>query len=165
MQASFPEFPRHTADLPPIWSAPAASPYAGPVPATLTVRVFAYVVDLLAIGAILLVLTLALVTLALPSLGTSLLAIWPVWVATPTLYSALTLSSPAQATFGMRLFGLCLRPVDGGHVDFLTGAGHPLLFYIFGVTMTPFVLLVGLFRYDRALLHDLVLRVRLVSVR
>jgi uncharacterized RDD family membrane protein YckC len=55
--------------------------------------------------------------------------------------------------------------VDGGEIDFLTGAAHALLFYIFGATMTPFILLVALFRRDRALLHDLALRVRLVSAR
>jgi uncharacterized RDD family membrane protein YckC len=166
MQASVPEFPRRATDIPPV-SRHAAWP---PRPAgfelaaaSLTQRVCAYVVDLFVIGSLLLALTLALLALALPTLGVSVLLIWPVWAATPILYSGLTLSGPAQATLGMRALGLHLRPVQGGHIDFVVGAAHALLFYIFAATMTPFILLIGLLRSDRALLHDLALRVRLVS--
>ena len=162
MQTSVPEFPTPLADTPPgNWSRAAAS--VGVAPASLSMRVLAYFVDLIAIGTIAGALALALFVLGFLSFGASWLLIWPVCVATPAIYSGLTLSSPSQATLGMRVLGLCLRPVDGGGIDFLTGAAHALLFYIFGTTMTPFILLVGLFRHDRALLHDLVLRVRLVS--
>ena len=159
MQASVPEFPQRAS----IREDRAPPPYIGAVPATLAARVFAYLIDLVAIACITFVLVLALAVLAFPSLGLSLIAIWPVLVATPILYSGLTLSGRAQATFGMRLLGLRLCPVDGGRIDFLTAVGHSLLFYIFDATLTPLILLVGVFRRDRALLHDLVLRVRLVS--
>ncbi|SEE23885.1 Uncharacterized membrane protein YckC, RDD family [Rhizobiales bacterium GAS188] len=161
MQASVPEFPRRAADMPPGWSARSSA--FDLAPASLTQRVCAYLVDLLVIGSLILALTLALLALALLTFGASLLLIWPVCAATPVIYSGLTLSGPAQATWGMRVLGLHLRPVEGGRIDFLTGAAHALLFYIFGATMTPFILLIGLFRHDRALLHDLALRVRLVS--
>jgi uncharacterized RDD family membrane protein YckC len=133
------------------------------IPAPWLERIVAYILDLMAIGLTGFVLTFALFALGFLSFGASWLLIVPVWLATPALYSGLTLSSPAQATLGMRLLGLSLRRVEGGSIDFLTGAAHALLFYIFEVTMTPFVLLVGVLRQDHALLHDLVLRVRLVS--
>jgi uncharacterized RDD family membrane protein YckC len=132
-------------------------------PALWSERIIAYVIDLIATGLMGFVLTLALFVLGFLSLGVSWLLIVPLWLAMPALYSGLTLSSPAQATLGMRLFGLSLRSLEGQPIDFLTGAGHALLFYIFDLTMTPFILLIGVFRQDRALLHDLVLRVRLVS--
>jgi uncharacterized RDD family membrane protein YckC len=161
MEASVPEFPRRLEMPPPQWVAPPAS--AGLAPASLTLRVLAYFLDLLIIGTMALVLTVALFVLGFLSLGASWLLIIPAWMVTPALYSGLTLSSRAQATIGMRLFGLSLRPIEGGHIDFVIGAAHALLFYIFGTTMTPFILIVGLIRQDRALLHDIVLRVRLVS--
>jgi len=162
MQMSIPEFPRRADDMPPpAWSR--ASVPAALAPGSLSLRVFAYFVDLIAVGIIVLALSLALIALGFLSFGASWLLIWPVWLAAPVIYSGLTLSSRAQATLGMRLFGLSMRSVEGQEIDFLIGAAHVLLFYIFGTTMTPFILLVGLFRRDRALLHDLVLRVRLVS--
>jgi uncharacterized RDD family membrane protein YckC len=162
MQTSVPEFPGPVGATPPReWGRAPIS--AGWAPAPLSVRVLAYVIDLIAIGTIAFVMTVALIALGFLSFGAGWLLIWPVCVATPAIYSGLTLSSPAQATLGMRIFGLSLRQLDGGDIDFLTGAAHALLFYVFGTTMTPFILLIGLFRQDRALLHDIVLRVRLVS--
>jgi uncharacterized RDD family membrane protein YckC len=162
MQTSVPEFPRSFADVQrPPWNRARTS--IGFVPGSLLLRVLSYLVDLVVAGTIAFVLTAALFVLGFLSFGASWLLIVPVCAATPAVYSGLTLSSSAQATLGMRLFGLHLRTVEGGRVDFLTGAAHALLFYIFGTTMTPLILLIGPFRRDRALLHDLVLRVRLVS--
>ncbi|MBV8769792.1 MAG: RDD family protein [Hyphomicrobiales bacterium] len=164
MQTSVPEYEAELAGMPRSdWDGPLAA--SGLAPGSLLVRMLAYLVDLLVVGTIACVLTLALFILGFLSFGASWFLIVPVCAATPVLYSGLTLSSRAQATFGMRLFGLHMRTVEGGPVDFLIGAGHALLFYIFTSTMTPFINLVGLFRHDRALLHDLVLRVRLVSRR
>ena len=86
MQASVPEFPQRAS----IREDRAPPPYIGAVPATLAARVFAYLIDLIAIACIIFVLVLALAVLAFPSLGLSLIAIWPVLVATPILYSGLT---------------------------------------------------------------------------
>jgi uncharacterized RDD family membrane protein YckC len=161
-QASVPEFPHPLAQAERAdWGR--ASRTAGLVPASLTRRVLAYVIDLIAIGMIALALTLALLALGFLSFGASWFLIFPVLAATPAVYSGLTLSSPAQATLGMRIFGLALRSLDGAPIDFLTGAAHALLFYVFGTTLTPFILIIGLVRQDRALLHDIVLRVRLTS--
>jgi len=62
------------------------------------------------------------------------------------------LSSPAQATLGMRILGPrgCARSRRQDRLPHR--AAHALLFYIFGATMTPLILLVGLLRQDRALL-------------
>ncbi len=161
MQTSVPEYKTELAGAPSAgWNGPVAAAFA---PGSLFLRMLAYVVDLFIIGTLVVVLAFALFVLGFLSFGASWLLIAPVCAAVPAIYSGLTLSSPAQATLGMRLFGLHMRTVEGGRIDFLTGAGHALLFYIFGTTMTPLILLVGLFRQDRALLHDLVLRVRLVA--
>ncbi|MGC1578480.1 MAG: RDD family protein [Beijerinckiaceae bacterium] len=164
MQTSVPEFPIGLADKPRsdssgVWASGELAP------ASLLSRTLAYVIDLIVVGSIAFVLTAGLVLLGFMSFGAGFFLIPPVCAATPAVYSGLTLSSSAQATLGMRLFGLHMRTVEGGRIDFLTGAGHALLFYVFGVTMTPLILLVGLFRRDHALLHDIVLRVRLVSRR
>jgi uncharacterized RDD family membrane protein YckC len=157
-----PEFPHRLLDLE--WAdRDRASRIARLLPASLTLRVLAYVIDLIAIGMIALALTLALLALGFLSFGASWLLIVPLWAATPAAYSGLTLSSPAQATLGMRILGLALRSLDGSRIDFLNGAAHALLFYVFGTTLTPLVLVIGLVRRDRALLHDIVLRLRLVS--
>ena len=160
MPASVPEFPAYAPRATsPMWN-PISSDAA---PGSLTLRIFAYLIDLVIVGFIAVVLAGALVVLGFLSFGASWLLIAPVWVATPIAYSGLTLSSRAQATLGMRLFGLRLASVEGHPIDFVTAAAHVLLFYIFASTMTPLILAVGLFRHDRALLHDLVLRVRLVA--
>lgn len=133
------------------------------VPAPFGARIGAYLVDLFAIGCLSVLFIAALFVLGFSSFGASWLLIWPSWIAAPIVYSGLTLSSYRQATFGMRLFGLAMRPVDDGAVDFLTGAAHALLFYVFVTAMTPLILLIGIFfTHDHALLHDIVLRVRLM---
>lgn len=164
MQTSIPQYESELAGAPGAgWNgALAGRAFA---PGSLFLRMLGYVADLFVVGTLALVLTFALFVLGFLSFGASWLLIAPVCAAVPAIYSGLTLSSPAQATLGMRLFGLRLRTIEGDRIDFLTGAGHALLFYIFVTTMTPLILLIGLFRHDRALLHDLVLRVRLVSRR
>ncbi|MBV9114403.1 MAG: RDD family protein [Hyphomicrobiales bacterium] len=164
MQTSVPEYKAELAGMPSSgWNGPLTA--SGFAPGSLFLRILAYLVDLFVVGVLAFVLTMALFVLGFLSFGASWFLIFPVCAAIPVLYSGLTLSSPAQATLGMRLFGLRMRTVEGGPVDFVIGAGHTLLFYIFTSTMTPLINLVGLFRHDRALLHDLVLRVRLVSRR
>jgi uncharacterized RDD family membrane protein YckC len=136
---------------------------SGAAPASLKARTLAYLIDLFAIAALALALTAALFVLGFLSFGVSWLLIVPACAAVPVAYSGITMSSPAQATLGMRVLGLTMVSLDGKAIDFITGAAHALLFYVFGATMTPFILLIGLARQDRALLHDLALGVRLVS--
>ena len=156
-----PEFPRRIDEAQsPDWRYAQAPRELAPAP--FSARIGAYLVDLFAIGFLSSIFVAALFALGFLSFGASWLLIWPSWVAAPVVYSGLTLSSPRQATFGMRLFGLAMRPVDGGEVDFITGAAHALLFYVFATTMTPLILAIGLFTSDHALLHDIVLRVRLL---
>jgi uncharacterized RDD family membrane protein YckC len=162
MIASVPEFPMRMARSgAPLWSTGAFDI----APASLTARIAAYLVDIVVVGLLAATLTLALFVLGFLSLGASWLLIAPAWAATPFLYSALTLSSRAQATLGMRLFGLHMRTMEGQPVDIFTGLAHAVLFYVFAATMTPLILLVGVFRHDKALLHDLAVRVRLVAAR
>jgi uncharacterized RDD family membrane protein YckC len=161
-QGSVPEFPRRYSEI--VQAERREGPtVSGAAPASLKARTLAYLVDLFAIAAAALALTVALFALGFLSFGVSWLLIVPACAAVPAAYSGITLSSPAQATLGMRVLGLTMASLDGKAIDFITGAAHALLFYVFGATMTPFILLIGLARQDRALLHDLALGVRLVA--
>ena len=113
MQTSVPEFPIGLADTPQsgssgVWASGELAP------ASMLSRALAYVVDLIVVGSIAFVLTAGLVLLGFMSFGAGFFLIPPVCAATPAVYSGLTLSSPAQATLGMRLFGLHMRTVEGG---------------------------------------------------
>jgi uncharacterized RDD family membrane protein YckC len=163
MRATVPEFPIRLAEAERQDRRPAPS-FRDLVPAPFGARIGAYLIDLVAIGFLSALFIAALFVLGFLSFGASWLLIWPSWIAAPIVYSGLTLSSRRQATFGMRLFGLAMRPVDGGEIDFLTGAAHALLFYVFVTAMTPLTLLIGIFTDDHALLHDIVLRVRLMRL-
>lgn len=121
-------------------------------------RFFAYLIDLLVVLGLSLVLGLAILLLAIPTLGLSLWAFAILGPGTAILYSALTVGGPGQGTYGMRAMGL--RAVDagtGGPVDFLTAAVHALLFYVAAGTFVLLVLdlAVGAVRTDRRLGHDL----------
>jgi uncharacterized RDD family membrane protein YckC len=161
-QGSVPEFPRRYSEIVRAERHEGRAVNTG-APASLKARTLAYLIDLFAITTIALALTVALFALGFLSLGVSWLLIVPACAAVPAAYSGITLSSPAQATLGMRVLGLTMVSLDGKAIDFLSGAAHALLFYVFAATMTPFILLIGLARQDRALLHDLALGVRLVS--
>lgn len=69
-------------------------------------------------------------------------------------YSAYTMSRPASATVGMRMFDLQIRTWYGDRMNGLLGAFHTLVYY-FSVTMlTPFILLVPFFNARKRALHD-----------
>jgi uncharacterized RDD family membrane protein YckC len=56
----------------------------------------------------------------------------------------------------MRLFGVRLQMAEsGGEVSFLIAAVHAIFYYVSVSFLTPLILLVGLFRSDSRMLHDL----------
>jgi uncharacterized RDD family membrane protein YckC len=125
-------------------------------------RVFAYLVDLLAIGLLVWFYGFVAAFFGLFTLGLTWL-IFPVLVPlVALLYNGFTLSGPRAATWGMRLAGVEVRNIDGSRVSFLTAAGHALLFYLSCTMLTPMVLLIGLFRSDRRMVHDLLTGVIIV---
>ena len=121
----------------------------------LTSRFFAFLVDAVCIFIIFSFLFVILVTLGFVTFGLTWLLLPPLFWLTALFYNGILISGRRRATFGMRLFGIELVNLDGHPLHFLTAAVHAVLFYISVSVLTPFILLVGLVRDDRRMLHDL----------
>lgn len=122
-----------------------------------TRRVFAFLIDYLIVGLLLipfgiLVLVLGLLTLGL---GWSLFAVLAPAVA--ILYVWNTLGGPNQATIGMRAMGIRLDRLDGQRIDGMLAVVHSVLFWAGNVILSPLILLVTLFADRKRALHDLLL--------
>jgi uncharacterized RDD family membrane protein YckC len=122
-----------------------------------TRRVFAFLLDYLFIGLLVipfavLVFLLGVLTLGL---GWALFGILGPIVALIYIWS--TLGGAKQATPGMQLMSLRLDRLDGRPVDGLLAVVHTVLFWAGNAILTPFVLLVSLFADRKHTLHDLLL--------
>lgn len=118
-------------------------------------RIFAFFVDAVTIAILFYVFLLLFAVLGFVTLGLTWFLIPPLFWLTALLYNGILISGRKRATLGMRLFGIELVAVDGARLNFLTAAVHAVLFYISVSVLTPFILLVGLVRDDRRMLHDL----------
>ena len=122
-----------------------------------TRRVFAFLLDYLIVGLLLvpfgiLVFLLGLLTLGL---GWSLFGVLAPAVA--LIYVWNTLGGRNQATTGMRIMGIRLDRLDSRPVDGLFAVVHSVLFWAGNVILTPLILLVTLFADRKRALHDLLL--------
>ena len=120
-----------------------------------TRRVFAFLLDYLIVGLLLvpfgiLVFLLGLLTLGL---GWSLFGVLAPAVA--LIYVWNTLGGPNQATTGMRMMGIRLDRLDGRRIDGRLAVLHSVLFWAANALLTPLVLLVTLFTERKRTLHDL----------
>ncbi len=117
-------------------------------------RTIAFIFDVV----IVLFLTLAAyVFLAVAGVFTLGLAWLLLGIAFPAMalgYSAYTMSRPASATIGMRLFDLQIRTWYGDPMNGLLGAFHTLVYYFSVTILTPFILLVPYFNGRKRCLHD-----------
>ena len=117
-------------------------------------RTMAFIFDV----AIVLFLTLAAyVILAVAGVFTLGLAWLLLGIAFPAValgYSAYTMSRPASATIGMRMFDLQIRTWYGDRMNGLLGAFHTLVYYFSVTILTPFILLVPYFNDRKRCLHD-----------
>lgn len=125
-------------------------------------RTLAFAIDvtlilLFTVSAILLVTLLGLVTFGLAWLFLGL-----VFPAVALGYYGLTLGVQGS-TPGMNAIGLELLAQDNTRLGPLRAIAHAILFWITVVTLTPLVLLIGLFNERRRLLHDIVLDCTLVN--
>ncbi len=117
-------------------------------------RVAAYLVDLLAIGMILMALTMAFAIAGVFSFGLMYGPLMATLPAVPIAYHTLFLGAAGSATPGMRLFGLEMRTWTGGRPSYIQAAIVTAVFYA-TVCLTGFViLLVALFNDRRRTLHD-----------
>lgn len=132
------------------------------VDGVLSRRAFAFVVDMIVIGALVLFFSLAILVLGLLTFGLGWLLFGLLIPAVAILYNALTVGGSSQATIGMRMFGLVVARVNSpGRVDAITACVHALLFWLATSTFLLWVLdvVIGFAREDKRLGHDLLVDV------
>ncbi len=123
-------------------------------------RSMAVCVDVVVVGIITVVLW---IVLGLMTFGLAFLLLPPLFPIVGLLYSGFTVSGRHRGTLGMRMFGVEMRTMSGASPPFVVAAVHAVFFYVSVTMLTPLVLLVGLVREDRRLLHDLL--TGLIAVR
>lgn len=117
-------------------------------------RVFAYLLDLVFIGIIMIGVWLVFAVLWLLSFGLLGPVLWFMFGLVPLAYHTLLLSTSRSATLGMRCFDLELRTVTGGRPSFLQALIETVLFYVTVGMTCSLILLVALFNRHRRTLHD-----------
>lgn len=131
----------------------------------LTRRLLAYGIDLVVIFGLSLLFGLLIGIAGILTLGAAWMLYAILVPATAILYSAVTVGGRAQATIGMRMFGLAgVDASTGGPIGPLLAGLHAGLFYV-GVStllLLALDLAIGLARADRRLGHDLVVGLMLV---
>ena len=143
----------------PGFAEPAPQPLFTRVDGVLVRRLFAYLIDLVFIAVLTTILAVLIGIAGLVTFGLG----WTLYaILVPgalLLYSAATVGGAAQATIGMRVFGLrALDATTGGPVGGMLAAMHALLFYVAAGTLILLVadVAVALARGDRRMGHDLV---------
>jgi uncharacterized RDD family membrane protein YckC len=112
-------------------------------------RIFAWMVD----GAICFVLAMAagLVVWPLSWMFPPLLALLAL---VPLLYNALLISGPRRGTWGQRLTGVEIVPLNGDRANFLQAASHFIVFYLSVAFTWGLILVWSFFNPRKRLLHD-----------
>lgn len=152
---------------------PAPTNLAGVAPAfstegVLSLRFFAYLIDILIVFALMAVLWVVIGVLGVVTLGLA----WSLYLVlvpgTAILYSAVTVGGRRQSTIGMRMMGLrVVNATSGTRVDWVTAGIHAFLFYIAASTFLLWVvdIVIGVARDDKRMGHDLVVGLMLVRSR
>jgi uncharacterized RDD family membrane protein YckC len=123
-------------------------------------RLLAFVIDVAVILAPVALAFVFIILFGLVTFGLGWLLLWffyPGTVIWALVYYGLTFAGPASATIGMRAMGIEMRTWYGAPSYFVLGAVHAVAFYVSVSTLSPLVLLVGLFNARHRLLHDFVL--------
>ena len=119
-------------------------------------RVAAFVIDLMAMGAMIVAFSLVGLIAGFVTFGLSWLALAFVVPATIVLYYGITLGSPRRATWGMQAMDIVLTPTRGQPLDGWMAIIHAGVFWITTWISWPLSLLFALFTPRRQMLHDLV---------
>jgi uncharacterized RDD family membrane protein YckC len=122
-----------------------------------TRRVVAFLIDLIAMGAMIIVFSIIGLIAGFLTFGLGWLALIVVVPASVILYYAATLGSHQRATLGMRMMDLVLTPTRGQPLDGWMAFLHAALFWVTAWISLPLSLLFILFTPRRQMLHDLVL--------
>ena len=122
----------------------------------LTRRVFAYLIDLVLIGAMILVFGVIGLIGGFLTFGLAWLALPVLVPASIVLYYAATLGSPKRATVGMQAMDIVLTPTRGQPLDGWMAIIHAAVFWVSVWITWPMSLLSALFTPRRQMLHDLI---------
>lgn len=122
----------------------------------LTRRVFAYLIDLLIMGAMVLAFGIVGLVAGFITFGLAWVALIFVIPASIVLYYAATLGSPKRATVGMQAMDIVLTPTRGQPLDGWMAIIHAAVFWITVWISWPLSLLFALFTPRRQMIHDLI---------
>lgn len=123
----------------------------------LSSRIFAFAVDFVVVGILWAFWAFMLSLLGFLTFGLAWLVLPVLWPLVALFYNGSTVSGPHRGTWGMRIAGIELVRTDGTRLDFISAAAHAVIFYVSVAVLTPLVLLLGMVRNDRRLLHDLLI--------
>ncbi len=116
-------------------------------------RCLAYFFDLLIIGAIIVVLHKIAFSVGLAAFAFGWILYGSLYPLAGIFYSALTIGGAWNATWGMRIFAIEVRIIDGRSPDGWFAALHAALFY--ATMLAPVVLIVPFFSSHKRCLHDI----------
>ena len=122
----------------------------------LTRRVFAFIIDLVVMGAMILAFSLVGLIAGFLTFGLAWLALIFVVPATILLYYGATLGSSRRATIGMQMMDIVLTPTRGQPLDGWMAIIHAAVFWLTTWISWPISLLFALFTPRRQMIHDLV---------
>ncbi|MVA99255.1 RDD family protein [Nitratireductor sp. CAU 1489] len=122
-----------------------------------TRRVFAFLLDYLFIGLLVIPFAVLVFLLGVLTLGLGWALFGVLGPIVALIYIWSTLGGAKQATPGMQLMSLRLERLDERPVDGLLAVVHTVLFWAGNAILTPLVLLVTLFVDRKRTLHDLLL--------
>ncbi len=122
----------------------------------LTRRTIAFLIDLVAMGTLIIGFTLLGLIAGFLTFGLAWLGLFIVVPASIVFYYAVTLGSARRATIGMQLMDLVLTPVRGQPLDGWMALIHAGVFWLTAWISLPLSLLFTLFTPRRQMLHDLV---------
>lgn len=120
-------------------------------------RVFAFIIDYVIVGLLMIPAYVLAFFFALLTLGLGFYLFPVLFFIIAAFYFGLSLSSASQATPGMRVMDLMMTSDSGQPIDFFTAILHLVVFWILNSVLTPFILLAGLFTDRGRLLHDIAL--------
>jgi uncharacterized RDD family membrane protein YckC len=119
-------------------------------------RVFAFLIDLVVMGTMILAFSLVGLIAGFLTFGLAWLALIFVIPATIVLYYGATLGSPRRATMGMQMMDIVLTPTRGQPLDGWMAIIHAAVFWLTTWISWPLSLLFALFTPRRQMIHDLV---------
>lgn len=122
----------------------------------LTRRVFAFIIDLIVMGAMILAFSLVGLIAGFLTFGLAWMALFLVVPATIVLYYGATLGSARRATIGMQMMDIVLTPTRGQPLDGWMAIIHAAVFWLTTWISWPLSLLFALFTPRRQMIHDLV---------